>query len=247
MPAVLDHLFLWASAGAPEASGLAALGLTEGQPNRHPGQGTACRRFFFANSYLELLWVESPEEARGEAAGPLRLWERRSGRGAGGSPFGVILRPAPPGGPAPPFPAWECRPPYLPLGTAFHVGTNAACVEEPLLFYFPAPRRPGSFPIHNRQPLEHGAGFREVTALRIFSPPAAAPSPAMQAAGRTGAVVFRPGPEHLAEVGFDVVLLPGRPERRPVRAAAQAAPDRGPNPGVGRPPPGPHGALALLH
>jgi hypothetical protein len=27
-------------------------------PNRHRGQGTACRRFFSRNAALELLWVE---------------------------------------------------------------------------------------------------------------------------------------------------------------------------------------------
>jgi Glyoxalase-like domain len=203
MPGELDHVFLWVSAGAPEAEGLVALGLTEGQPNRHPGQGTACRRFFFANAYLELVWVESPEEARGEVARPLRLWERWSGRGAGACPFGVILRPAPPGGPAPPFPAWEYRPPYLPPTLTLHVGVNVDCVEEPLLFYFPVPRRPDSLPMPNRHLLEHGAGFRELTALRIFGPHAAIASPTMQAAEQTAAVVFRRGPEYWAEVGFD--------------------------------------------
>ena len=93
MAVELDHVFVCASVGAPEADLLRALGLSDGQPNRHPGQGTACRRFFFANAYLELLWVENPAEAQGEVARPLRLWERWSQRRQGTCPFGVVFRP----------------------------------------------------------------------------------------------------------------------------------------------------------
>jgi hypothetical protein len=42
------------SKGAPEAEALLRVGLREGAGNTHPGQGTACRRFFFENAYLEL-------------------------------------------------------------------------------------------------------------------------------------------------------------------------------------------------
>lgn len=59
----LDHVFICTSLDAPAAEQLAAFGLTEGEPNVHPGQGTACRRFFFRNVYLELLWVHDPDEA----------------------------------------------------------------------------------------------------------------------------------------------------------------------------------------
>jgi hypothetical protein len=41
-----DHLFVWVSPGGPKADHLVATGLAEGEPNTHPGQGTACRRFF---------------------------------------------------------------------------------------------------------------------------------------------------------------------------------------------------------
>lgn len=215
MPAELDHVSLCVSVGGPEADRLAALGLTEGQPNRHPGQGTACRRFFFANAYLELLWVESPEEAQGPLASPLRLWERWSGRGSRTCPFGLILRPASPADTAPPFAAWEYRPPYLPPPLALHVGVNAACVEEPSLFYVPVRRRPDTFPMQERQPLEHAAGFRELAALRIFGPYPAGRSAAMQAAERTGAVSFHQSPEHLAEVGFDGERQGRRADLRP--------------------------------
>jgi hypothetical protein len=45
----LDHLFIWADVGGPEADRLVAFGLTEGAANTRPGQGTTSRRFFFRN------------------------------------------------------------------------------------------------------------------------------------------------------------------------------------------------------
>ena len=46
----LDHLFVCTAPGAPEAEELIRFGLREGPPNQHPGQGTACHRFSFANA-----------------------------------------------------------------------------------------------------------------------------------------------------------------------------------------------------
>ena len=40
-----------------------APGAEGGQREHAPGQGTACRRFFFANAYLELFWVGDAQEA----------------------------------------------------------------------------------------------------------------------------------------------------------------------------------------
>jgi hypothetical protein len=74
----IDHVLIFASIGAPEAERLIAFGLTEGSPNRHPGQGTANRRFFFDNATLELLWVENPEEAQSENGNPDRGREESS-------------------------------------------------------------------------------------------------------------------------------------------------------------------------
>jgi hypothetical protein len=38
----LDHVFVMCDADAPDATALASVGLIEGAPNVHPGQGTAC-------------------------------------------------------------------------------------------------------------------------------------------------------------------------------------------------------------
>jgi hypothetical protein len=51
----LDHLFVCTAPGAPEAEELVRFGLREEPPNRHPGQGTANRRFAFANTMIEFV------------------------------------------------------------------------------------------------------------------------------------------------------------------------------------------------
>jgi hypothetical protein len=59
MTVEFDHMFICTQLGAPEADRLVAFGLSEGTPNSHPGQGTACRRFFFRNAMLELAKSEA--------------------------------------------------------------------------------------------------------------------------------------------------------------------------------------------
>lgn len=195
----LDHVFICVSANAPEAGRLVDFGLTEGTRNIHPGQGTANRRFFFHNAMLELLWVHDAAEADGESAGPLRLAQRWQQRGATASPFGIGLRPANDPGLPPPFAAWEYRPAYLPPSWCFHIATNSDRIAEPFLFYMTF----GEKPDPNAQPVDHAAGLREVTALRIDSPAATHPSAPMQAAAQTGAAAFRPAAAPLMELGFD--------------------------------------------
>ena len=75
---LLDHVFVLCAEGAPEAEALTRLGFREGSGNTHPGQGTACRRFFFEHLYLELLWVHDAAEARSAVSLPTRLFERWS-------------------------------------------------------------------------------------------------------------------------------------------------------------------------
>src|SRR4051812_7604845 len=104
MPVEVDHVFIVTSIGAPAAERLREFGLLEGAPNQHPGQGTACRRFFFRNAMLELLWLENPTEACSDQTRRTMLWERCSGTG---SPFGIILRPVAEHAPPCPFPSWR--------------------------------------------------------------------------------------------------------------------------------------------
>jgi hypothetical protein len=199
----LDHLFVCVTEGGDrEADRLVGLGLTEGQPNRHPGQGTACRRFFFANAYLELLWVCDPAEAQGETPRPLQLWERWSARSAGACPFGICLRPAGPDVTELPFAAWQYRPSYLPEPLCIHVAAGHSSTEGPLLFYLDFARRPDARPESQRQPLQHRIGLRQITRVLVRGPQALSPV-AEEITRQTAGIAFEVWEEHLLEIGFD--------------------------------------------
>lgn len=203
MAAEFDHIFICVSVGGEEANALAAFGLTEGLPNVHPGQGTACRRFFFANSYLELLWVSDAGEAKSKAIQPTHLWERWTRRASGVCPFGLGFRPKTQHEGGAPFSSWEYRPPYLPTPLSLHVATNANVLTEPMLFHLPFGLRPDRYPGGRRPLLAHRAGLREVTRVELTNPCAESLSPEMAAVTNAGLVQMRAGPEYLVELGFD--------------------------------------------
>ncbi len=172
-----DHIFICTDPGAELAARrLRDLGLTEGPSNTHPGQGTACRRFFFRNAYIELLWVSDEREARSPLVAPTQLWERWSGRRGGACPFGIALRPVTGvlAGDGPrgslPFESWEYRPPYLPPGMAIHMASQSHTLAEPMLFYLPLGLRPDALPADRHQPMEHAWGAREITRVSVRGP-----------------------------------------------------------------------------
>ena len=157
----IDHIFILAAPGAPEAELLAKIGLVEGSRNVHPSQGTANRRFFFCNAMIELLWVANQAEAH---AGPLGLGARWANRGAT-SPFGILLRAQ---GSVPaelPFPSWEYRPAAMPDLVA-HIASGVS-LEEPFWGYLPRARRQDE---SSQEPLDHPAGLRELTRVRLACP-----------------------------------------------------------------------------
>lgn len=202
MPFEIDHLFVCAAPGAPEVERVLALGMAEGSANVHAGQGTANRRIFFANAFLEFLWVHDEAQARGPQAAPMGLWERWARRASGACPFGVCLRGSEAGAVAP-FPAWQARPPYLPPGRAIQVAESAGLLHEPMLFCLPWAVRPDRYPPEHGQPLEHFAGMGEITGVRITIPPGGSPSASLRAAERTGLIQLGHGPAPLMEVAFD--------------------------------------------
>jgi hypothetical protein len=194
----LDHVFVCTEVGAQAAAAaLARLGLTEGSPNTHPGQGTACRRFFFRNAYLELVWVSEPKEAQSDLAAPTRLWERWSGRGGAACPFALVFRGA--GGARPPFETWAYRPPYLPPGVAIEVAVGTG-LREPELFYIDSSRRPDQL---GRQPIDHALPLREISRVEVRLPERGAPSTALRAAEEAGLLALRAGDAYLMELAFD--------------------------------------------
>jgi hypothetical protein len=200
----LDHFFILTAVDAPEAEQLLRFGLTEGAPNRHPGQGTACRRFFFRNAFLELLWATDPAEAQSDSVRRTGLWERWSRRGRDASPFGICVRPTAQGASEAPFPTWEYRPPYLPDELVIRMGVNSHVPTEPLIFYSDFGRRPDSAEPDRRQPLEHPAGVQAITGLHLRAPWAETLSAELGILQEScPGLRFERDGEYLAEVSFD--------------------------------------------
>ncbi|MEM6435354.1 MAG: VOC family protein [Cyanobacteria bacterium P01_D01_bin.115] len=87
----LDHVFILVEPEAKMADRLLESGFQEGPSNTHPGQGTANRRFYFANGMLEFLWVRDADEVNAGPGRELRFPERAIDSAA--SSFGVIFVP----------------------------------------------------------------------------------------------------------------------------------------------------------
>ncbi len=192
----LDHLFVCTAPGAPAAEKLVQFGLHEGPPNQHPGQGTTCRRFAFANAMIELFWVSDASEAQNQSTRRTLLSERWSGREAQASPFGICLRPVDPHDTGPPFPAWEYRPAYLSDPLFMYIGEVG--IEEPMWVYLSFMRRTQ----REQWFIEHPIGIREITGLTLTSP-VPLRSPVAQRIVESGVLSARTGATSLLEIEFD--------------------------------------------
>src|SRR5215470_2362832 len=192
----LDHLFVCTSPGAPEAEKLVQLGLHEGPPNQHPGQGTACRRFSFANAMIELFWVSDPSESQSESTKRTLLWERWSGRQSNASPFGICVRPGRAEDKGSPFLAWDYRPVYVPDPLSIQIGE--AGVEEPMWIHLSFMRRAQ----REQWFTEHPVGVREITRLTLITP-IPIRSAASQKIVQAGVPSTRAGAISLLEIELD--------------------------------------------
>jgi hypothetical protein len=195
----LDHVFVCCDAGAPEADFLARRGLLEGSGNTHPGQGTANRRFFFANAYLELMWVCDSVEAQSPEVLPTQLWERWNGRSSGACPFGIVFRPGAGSSGQAPFLTWSYRPAYLPSGCSIEVGRGLA-LSEPQLFYLPFARNRDG---REAQPRMHPAGINCITDISVSIPHEHQASSALERAIDADLLTVRRGAAYVLELGYD--------------------------------------------
>ena len=200
MKPALDHFVLICDPGAPQAGLLIDLGLVEGSANVHHGQGTANRRFFFENAYLELLWVTDVDESRQEPAFRTRLWERWMRRHYGACPFGIALRPDDPvdADQPPPFPTWAYHAPYLPAQVSIGIAL-ATPLTEPEFLYMNFATPPLA---KDREPLTHPLGLREITHVRIGLP-GTAQSQAAKTTAALGITSFADTQDYVAELFFD--------------------------------------------
>ncbi len=163
--ATIDHFFIFSQRKGTEADLLTQFGLTEGSSNQHPGQGTACRRFFFENCFLELVWVENESEVRSNEVAPTCLWERSAPAHTAFSPFGLCIREE------------ENRPflfsnkilyapSYFSQGMSFEIVTHADCPAFPMLFKMPWELGK----LRSKEPTAHPVGCKQVTRLMYSLP-----------------------------------------------------------------------------
>jgi hypothetical protein len=196
MPIELDHFFICSAPGAPEAEALVRFGLKEGPPSRHPGQGTANRRFSFKNAMIELIWVDDPQEAQSEATRRTLLWERWSGREGEACPFGICVRPAGSADEALPFPTWDYRPSYLPDPLAMYIGEGG--LQEPMWIYMDFMRRER----REQYFAGHPNGLAAISGL-VLTSPTPFTSDVARTVMKSGVLVRREAPKFLMEVEFD--------------------------------------------
>jgi hypothetical protein len=190
----LDHIMIFCDFGAPECGALIEQGFHEGPGNSHPGQGTANRRFFFPNVYLEMLWIENRVEAQSAESRPTGLWDRWQRRAAA-CPFGLVFRPGPLSPTTPPS-SWTYVPRYFPPGFSIEVARDIPD-NEPLLFYLPF-ARPAL--VENVAPAPGKVQIGPVSATTLHLPDTGSLSPALSALVAAGVVAVEPGREILMDI-----------------------------------------------
>ena len=206
----LDHFFILASPGAPEASLLKEIGFIEGPANDHPGQGTANRRFFFADAMLELIYLRDVEEARQGPGSGLLFAERFAAEDA--SPFGLVFKGTDDGAvdeTDAPFPGWAYHAAYLSAGGYLHVGNNSTDITEPLCIFQPS--KGGSRAA--RLPDIH-SNVHSVTGIQI-SLPLSRPSGTLAIAGQANRLALRFNEPHRMELTLEGARSGQRRDFRP--------------------------------
>ncbi len=202
----LDHIFILTEPGAPQADLLVEVGIIEGTPNSHPGQGSANRRFFFSNSKLELLYIRDLSESVSGPARRLKLAERLAGSNA--SPFGLVVRKKLSSAEFP-FPGWPYFPEYLSGDMYFHIGDNSDVLDEPLcILMLSSPQSALTQP----DPAEP---FTTITSVRI-DVPVTKPSVALQSMSEMERVSIHFGKPHLMEIVFGDGVKKQQKDFRPV-------------------------------
>ncbi|MEP6938269.1 MAG: VOC family protein [Rudaea sp.] len=186
MPFKLDHVFICCDEGGPEAQALLDAGLTEGSRNTHTGQGTANRRFFFADGYIELIWIFDAPQATSALTAPTRLWERWSARHAGACPFGLAYRLDGDDDAVPPFQTWPYRPQYL-SGERRILFARDTPLDEPELFCLAWHNPAADMPA---QPRAHALPLREMRSVSVGLPQRGGLSPNASAAKTAALVSF---------------------------------------------------------
>lgn len=204
----IDHIVICIEAPELMAQILKDFGLTEGEPNSHIGQGTANKRFFFDDFFIELLYINDEDALKSAATAPTQLYERFTNETGDASPFGVIFRPGNNKFSPQNHASTAYNPRYLPPSltmTIFEVPTT-----DPLYLYYdfltPASRA-------NYITTRHEIGFKAATSIKIFQPDIA--SKLQQDIQANDIITFENNDTHLLEITFDDGLSQDTHDFRP--------------------------------
>lgn len=189
----LHHFFILTDKPDALAGEIAGIGLVEGIPNDHPGQGTANRRFFLPNSTIEILYLRDADEASNGRASGMHFVARESDPDA--SPFGLIVA-ADTESETPPFPGWRYYPEYFGNGPFFHVGDNSDLLAEPLCVCMPPGLARPEIPVEQQNPTWI------MTELRI-GVSVIEPTPPLEAISNCKGISLRLGEPHRIEIVFN--------------------------------------------
>lgn len=211
----VDHILICVPNKADIADALVNAGFAEGAGNNHPGQGTANRRFFLNNAYLEFLYLEENRVLTPANQDKLDILRRFNRPDHCNSPFGVGFRPSA-SNENTPFPHWVYKPSYLP--DDYHINVGDASINEPLWFFLDFVCRPDRLPPERRQPLNHPCGASTLTSVQLSVRKGTALSPATQRIIESGLVSVVFDTTHSLEIIFDhrqqnksISLLPDAP------------------------------------
>ncbi|MFV0421028.1 hypothetical protein [Oleidesulfovibrio sp.] len=196
----LDHIFICTTQDAPAAEAIInAIGLIEGSSNRHLGQGTVNKRFFFHNFMLELLWVETTEELERETTKPIGLKERFTALSdAKISPFGLIFRPSVSN--QCPFQFRSYHPDYLPAELDMKVASQSPLCEPSYVFIDFIKQTPVRA---IKEPILHPAGIEQLTSATITVDGEQPLSKVAEVINLSEGVTVESGPTHVLELCFD--------------------------------------------
>ncbi len=160
---LFDHFFIATHSPHMLAERLIAHGLTEGTPNIHPGQGTANRRFFFHNVFLEVLYIHDQVELIASMAAPLQLAQRFAELESDASPFGICFRPEKTEKCS--FESFVYKPNYLP--EPLQIDVAPVILSEPLFFFLDFAVAPQCLSGSRKQVLQQPEQFLERVTLTL--------------------------------------------------------------------------------
>lgn len=163
----IDHIFIGSVTPNKDSKILMDFGLVEGPPNNHPGQGTANRRFFFQNMYLEFLYIDNDKLAQSINTQPSKLYERitKTSADTNISPFGFGISPSDNGLKITDYTTWEYKPLFIPPPFKMDVYGNS--LTEPMYYYMDFLSDSGKI---NQKIFNHSNGIQTISKVELHTP-----------------------------------------------------------------------------